>query len=401
MKRSCGKGREDGIFSEKRITPALLLAGFMISVSILSFSPIAIGGENPPQGLEETLFWTVDQVIEGQDFVLEPHQTLFISAGVKVFFKENRGMDVKGKVVANGTVDEPIQFLIDPGSYPNQWRSLAFIEDKGSVLDHVIINTARTGVYISSSSPRFVNSDIWVTRSAIVVDSRIGLDSKPVFENCSISSGISQFDFDVSDNSWVIALNTSFNETKTRIGHPTAHLERQWFLDVHVENSVGEPVEGANVNVVDNANGTASVVVPTNVDAVAEFKVTEYVENFGGKRTYHTPHSYSASKLGYTDTGKETVWIDANRLVNLTLCDQEAPVTTLMVSSPNHGQDPTYVGAGAELYFQLSPGGRQPVRTRYRIDGGSWMTFAGTPFGLQGEGIHSIDFFSFDPANNV
>lgn len=404
MKRSCGKGREDNVFSRKRITPALLLAAFLISVSVLSFSPIAIGGEGPPQGLNEPLFWDEDRFILGQDFVVEPNQTLFISAGVNVFFGENRGMDVKGKVVANGTVDEPIQFTIDPGSYLKQWRSLAFIEDKGSVLNHVIMNTVRTGVYISSSSPRFVNSDIWVTRSAVVVDSRIGPDSNPVFENCSIFSGMPHFDFDVSGISWVTALNTSFNETKTRIGDPTAHLERQWFLDVHSENSMGEPIEGADVNVVDNANGTASVVVPTNVNGVAEFMVTEYVDHFGffgENRTYYTPHSYSASKLGYEDSSKEVVWIDTNGLVNVTLHDREAPVTTLLVSSPEYDQDPTYIGAITELSFEIGPGGRQPVTTRYIIDGGSLLTYTGTPFTLQGEGNHSIDFFSFDPAGNV
>ncbi|MCK4444979.1 MAG: hypothetical protein KAW09_10570, partial [Thermoplasmata archaeon] len=372
-------GREDNVFSQKRVTPVLVLAAFVLSVSALSFSPFAIGGDEPPEGLNNVLFWTVDQVIEGQDFVLEPNQTLFISAGVNVFFEENGGMDVRGKVVANGTVDEPIQFTIDPGSYPKQWRSLAFIEDKGSVLDHVIINTARTGVHISSSSPRFVNSDIWVTRSAVVVDSRSGPDSKPVFENCSLFSGMSQFDFNVSGSSWVTALNTSFNETKTRIGDPTAHLERQWFLDVHAENSMGEPIEDADVNVVDNANGTASAVVPTNVDGVAEFIVTEYIDHFGffgENRTYYTPHSYSASKLGYEDTSNEIVWIDTNRLVNVTLYDREAPVTTLLVSSPNHGQNPIYIGAGTELSFELSLGGSEEYLPSIRWE-------------LQGVSLHS------------
>ena len=401
MKRSCGKGREDNVFSEKRVTPALLLTSFLLSMGML-ISPVAIGGQEPPQGLNEPIFWTENKTISGQDWVVLPNQTLFISAGVNVFFENNRGLDVRGKVIANGTPDKPIQFTIDPMSYPNTWRSIAFIEDKGSVLNHVMINTARTAAYISSSSPRFVNSDIWVTRSAIVVDSRSGPDSYPVFENCTIFSGLSYFDFDVSGNSTLTALNTSYNKSKTRIGDPTAHLETQWFLEVRVD-SLGEPIEDADVIVEDNANGTVLIMVPTNENGVSDFIVTEHVINFGyfgGNITYYTPHSYSVSKLGFEDTAQETVWIDANKLLNVVLYDREAPITTLVISSPSFGQYPTYVGSATEFSFEVNPGGKQPVETFYRIDDGDLTTYSGAPFQVQGEGNHEIEYYSSDAADN-
>lgn len=382
----------------------MLLATFLLSMSML-ISPVAIGGEDPPQGLSEAIFWTEDQIIFGQDFVVESNQTLFISAGVNVFFEENRGLDVRGKVVANGTAEEPIQFTIDPMSFLKRWRSIAFIEDKGSVMNHVMINTARTGAYLSSSSPKFMNSDIWVTRSAVVVDSRGGPDSKPIFENCTISSGLSHFDFDfdISGKSWVTVLNTTYSKGKTRIGDPTAHLETQWFLEVRV-NSLGEPIADADVTIEDNANGSVSMMIPTNSYGVSEFIVTENVIHFGffaENLTYYTPHSYSVSKPGFEGPAQYVVWIDANRLLNVTLDDQEAPVTTLVISSPSFDQDPTFVGAGTEFSFEIDPGGGLPVETFYRIDGGSLEVYTGTPFKVQGEGNHEIEYFSSDAAANT
>ncbi len=405
MTNSCGKGRDEDISSRTRITVAVLLGAILLSLSAVSISPFAAGGEHPPVGLDD-IFWTkgLPIVISGEDFVVDPNQTLYIGPGVIVLIEENRGIDVKGRIIANGTSDEPIQFTLDPGSaYGSTWRSLDFIEGEGSVLEHVLIDFARTGLRISSSSPRLVNSEIGAFRSAVVVDSRIGPASNPIFENSSIFSGMSHFDFDVSGTSWVTALNTTFNSTKTKMGDPTAHIERQWFLDVHVDNSIGENVEVANVLLEDNANGTATDIGLTNKDGALSLVATEYVDSFGffGKnRTYFTPHDITASKLGYTDHSLGQLWIDSNRVAYLTLVDQKKPVTTLVVSGPTHGTAPTYIGSTTQFSFDISPGGSEPVQTVYAINGGEWQLYTHTPFGLTDEVLNTISYYSFDPAGN-
>ncbi|MEE9115495.1 MAG: MarR family transcriptional regulator, partial [Thermoplasmata archaeon] len=251
---------------------------------------------------------------------------------------------------------------------------------------------------------RFVNSEISALRSAVVADSRSGSDSNPVFENCTIYSGMSYFDFNVSGNSWITALNTTYNDTKIKIGDPTAGIERQWFLDVRLDNTIGEDVEAANVLLDDNANGTASDTGLTNNEGVSHLIATEYVDNFGffgENRTYFTPHVIKASKLGYSDASVGQMWVDRNRIAYLTLEDQLDPVTTLVISGTTHGTAPMYIGATTQLSFDIAPGGTQPVQTKYSIDGVVWELYDHTPFYLTKEGANTLFFYSFDPADNV
>jgi DNA-binding MarR family transcriptional regulator len=405
MKRSCGKGRDEDVSSERRLTIAVLLGAFLLSLGTLSISPFAVGGDEPPQGLND-IFWTKGLPIQitGQDFIVNPGQTLYIEAGVTVLVDDNLGIDVRGRIIANGTSAEPILITTKLASMDRLWRSLAFIADEGSVLKHVSILMARNGLHISSSSPRFVNSEISALRSAVVADSRSGSDSYPVFENCSIYSGMSYFVFDVSGSSWVTALNASYNSTKVKVGDPTAGIERQWFLDVHVDNSLGEDVDAADVLLEDNANGTASDSVLTNSDGVSHHIATEYVDRFGffgENRTYYTPHVIRASKLGYSDASVGQMWIDTNRNAYLTLADMVTPVTSLVISGPTYGTAPTYIGGATQLSFEVAPGGTQPVQTMYSIDGGVWTLSDHTPFYITKEGTNTITFYSFDPAGNV
>lgn len=405
MKRSCGKGRDEGISSVRRLTIAALLGAFLLSLGAISISPYTVGGDEPPRGLND-IFWTKGLPIQitGQDFVVNSSQTLYIEAGVTVLVDNNLGIDIRGRIIANGSSAEPILITSKLASMDKLWRSLAFIEDEGSVLEHVSILMARNGLQISSSSPRFVNSEISALRTAVVADSRSGLDSNPVFENCSIYSGMSYFDFDVSGSSWLTALNTTYNDTKVKIGDPTAGIERQWFLDVHVENRISEDVEAADVLLKDNANGTASDTGLTNNEGVSHLIATEYVDGFGffgENRTYFTPHVIKASKLGYTNASVGQMWVDSNRIAYLTLADQVRPVTTMVISGPTHGTAPMYIGATTQLSFDIAPGGTQPVQTKYSTDGVVWELYDHTPFYLTKEGANTIFFYSFDPADNV
>ncbi len=377
----------------------------MLSVSVLSLSLTVVGGDAPAEEPND-IIWKKGEPIKfpQQVFVVESGQTLYIEPGAIIHLGDNQGIDVKGKMNAVGTADEPIRFTKDPEtSYVNPWRSIMFLADEGSVLDHVTISMSRNDIYMSSSSLLVKNSIMMATRSAVIVDSRSGPRSNPMFVNCTVSSGNVYFDFDVSGMSWVTALNTTFNKTRTKIGDPTANLTRQWFLDVQVENSLGEPVESAQARVEDNKSGTQTLVEETNELGVASFVVTEYMDHYGfmgGNREYFTPHSISASGLGYENSNEESIWVNDNTVVDVTLEDFQNPETTLVISGPNYESDPTYIGGSTELSFFVAPGGTQPIQTFYRIDDGSWQEYA-APFKLSGEGLHTITYYSKDPALNT
>ncbi|TET91804.1 MAG: MarR family transcriptional regulator [Methanomassiliicoccales archaeon] len=398
-KLSCGKGREKDIFSAKGKAIAVLLGLFLPLVGILSLTPSVPAGDLPPERPYEVWTRGSNVTIASETLVIDPGETLIIEPGVTVFFGDDLGIDVRGTLLALGTADEPIQFTKRGPSFMTPWRSLMFVEDDDSVLNHVLINTAWNGLNITSSSPRVENSQIsGVRKSAVVVDSRSGPNSAPVFVNSNVSGGMGSSDFEVSGDSWVIALNTSFDKNRTSVD-PVSVLERQWFLDVHVDNILEESLEGSLVTVEDNENGSSSLSQLTNSDGVSNFVVTEYI-NSSGQRTYYTPHGISVSKEGYDDVSLEPFWINSSATPEVTLEDNTPPVTTIVITGPRYGTSPTFIGETTTISFETSTGGTGPVQTEYLIDGGDWKAYSG-PFPVIGKGPHTIVYRSFDPANNT
>ncbi|MFQ6060067.1 MAG: OmpL47-type beta-barrel domain-containing protein [Thermoplasmata archaeon] len=361
-----------------------------------------------PAEESNTIYWTkVNSPIyinKSQGiYVVEDGQTLIIEAGVTVYFDDGMGIDVYGTLRAMGTVEEPVFFTKSPFSdYGMPWRSLLFLEDDGSELTHISVSMAMNGIYIVSSSLRIENSEIWsVSGSAIAVNSRMGLSSNLTLVNCSLRGGIGYPDLEIAGESWVTARNTSYE--RARLGDQPSVLERQWFLNVHVNNSLGQDIEGSLVVVEDNENGTASLSQATNMDGVATFIVREYLSYFGGPRDlriYYTPHEIVASKSGYESVQSGPLWVGASETANIMLIDSTPPSTTLVVSDPNYGMSPIYVGSQTKLSFLVSGGGTGPAQTQYSIDGTSWVAYTG-PFNLSGEGLHNVSYYSYDPANNT
>ncbi|MFQ5885304.1 MAG: OmpL47-type beta-barrel domain-containing protein, partial [Thermoplasmata archaeon] len=176
-------------------------------------------------------------------------------------------------------------------------------------------------------------------------------------------------------------------------------LERQWFLDVHVDNILEESLEGSLVTVEDNENGSTSLSQLTDSEGFSNFVVTEYIDSFT-QRTYHTPHSISASKEGYDDAILNLFWINSSATPEVTLEDNTAPVTTLVITGPRYGTNQTFIGENTMISFEVSNGGTGPVQTEYLIDGGDWIAYSG-PFPVIGKGPHTIVYRSFDPARNT
>ncbi|UCD91654.1 MAG: MarR family transcriptional regulator [Methanobacteriota archaeon] len=397
-KRSCGKGREKDTFSAKGKAIAVLLGIFLPLLGILSFIPSIPAEDLPPRPFE---IWSKGSFVNiTSTLVIAPGETLIIEPGVTVFFGDHQGMEVRGSLLAQGTIDEPIQFTKAPMStYTEPWGTIMFVEDEGSILKNVIINMSRNGFCISSSSPRVENARIFgVTNSAVVVDSRAGSGSFPIFVNSTLSGGLAGQDFDISGNSEVIALNTTFIENRSNTGDPDSILERQWFLDVQVDDEFGGGLEGSLVTVEDNANGSSSLSQLTDSEGFSSFVATEYVKSFG-QTTYYTPHSISVSMEGFDDTTLSEVWVDGNAKPEVTLEDTTAPVTTIVITGTQCSTDTLYIDGTTTISFEVSSGGTRPVQTEYLIDSGNFTTYSG-PFTVVEDGPHTIVYRSFDPANN-
>ncbi|MBI3553690.1 MAG: hypothetical protein HY077_14430 [Elusimicrobia bacterium] len=78
------------------------------------------------------------------------------------------------------------------------------------------------------------------------------------------------------------------------------------------------------------------------------------------------------------------------------LVDSIAPMTTLVIGSPQFVSGTVFITTATPLRFTTS----QPSHTSYAIDGGSFTVFSGT-FTLSGAGLHLIRYFSVDLAGNT
>lgn len=396
MKLSCGKGREKNIFSAKRKGIAVLL-GMLPFVCALSLFPAVLAGNLPPERPYE--IWQRGSFVNitSQNLVIGPGETLIIEPGVKVSLGSNLGIDVRGSLTALGTADEPIQFTSK--SYLVPWRSLMFIEDEGSVLKHAIIKEAENGLHISSSSPRVENVQIFgVVESAVVVDTHTGSNSAPVFVNSSLIGGLSGLDLVISGDSWVRALNTSFDDNRIHVGDFNSSLERQWFLDVRVDNTLGESLNGSLVTVEDEGQRTFSEL--TDSEGISSFVVTEYIKQWYFPNAYHTPHNISVSKPGYDEVTLGPIWLNGNAVPEITLEDTTSPMTTLVVGDPHWNTNLTFIGVSTMISLETDDEGTLPIHTEYLIDQGDFITYT-APFLVEGdEGSHSIAYRSTDTAGN-
>ncbi len=88
---------------------------------------------------------------------------------------------------------------------------------------------------------------------------------------------------------------------------------------------------------------------------------------------------------------------DVTVLLNMApyAADNVPPQTTSSADSEWHTSP-----VNVTLTATDNPGGSGVVQTRYRLDGGSWQTYAG-PFSVAGEGDHTLNYYSVDRMGNT
>lgn len=101
--------------------------------------------------------WTNDKpyLVYNPAFV-DSNSTLTIEAGTKIYFHKDAGLFVKGKIIAKGTVENPIHFSGDRledvySNVPDQWsRILLYSGSKNNVFENVEIKNANIGLQVGN-----------------------------------------------------------------------------------------------------------------------------------------------------------------------------------------------------------------------------------------------------------
>ncbi len=124
-------------------------------VNLLAYGQdfIMIKGEN----LRTSTTWTADKPYLVYDYVLvDSTATLTIEPGARIHFHNEAGLYVKGTIIADGTLENPIKFLSDKldDSYknvPDQWSTvLLFSGSHDNIFDFVTIKNANIGLQVGT-----------------------------------------------------------------------------------------------------------------------------------------------------------------------------------------------------------------------------------------------------------
>ncbi|MBT7281884.1 hypothetical protein HN832_00555, partial [archaeon] len=124
---------------------------------------------------------------------------------------------------------------------------------------------------------------------------------------------------DTDAGSWINFVNVTFNQSETSI-NDVLDLNVSYYLDVYVNDTLDNSKSGVNVTSWNN-NSEKVFSVLTGTDGNIERQtLLSYTENSSGK-TYYTPHSLNASKLGLNSYYNSSINLTSSIQMNLELVD--------------------------------------------------------------------------------
>ena len=123
--------------------------------------------------------------------------------------------------------------------------------------------------------------------------------------------------------------------------HPSVAIARpvcQWYLQVYVNDTSGNALEGVNVSVKDKWIGEFDYKAKTNsYGKVKDIECTYFSRVFKDK-TYHTPHRVSAYNT--THGGNLEVYMNTNKKVQITMeKDTTPPNSSHVIDQPKYRKD--------------------------------------------------------------
>ncbi len=104
--------------------------------------------------------------------LIDSTKTLTIEAGTEIYFHHNSGMLVKGTLIVNGTVDEPVEFKGDRlelgyEDIPGQWGGIRLYSGSGNhKINYGVIRNAVVGIQVGTLEP-YSGESLTITNSII------------------------------------------------------------------------------------------------------------------------------------------------------------------------------------------------------------------------------------------
>jgi parallel beta-helix repeat protein len=171
------------------------------------------------------------------------------------------------------------------------------------IRNSIIDNTYNVHIERQTISSNFINCTLSNATINVYIT---GQSIRNNFLNCTLLNG-NKDDFNLTDDSHAILLNTTFNKTRTYYGDILSSLTVMWFMHVKVIYYNGTPVSNAQIWVNDTC-GANQFNGPTDSNGWTSWIIVlEYIEqdmngDHNGERIYFTPHWATATDgilLGY------------------------------------------------------------------------------------------------------
>jgi len=125
--------------------------------------------------------WTADKPYLVLGYIaVDSAATLTIEAGTKIYFHRSSFMFIAGKLIVNGTLQEPVVFQGDRleqdfKDIPGQWGAIIMMEGSvGNKIDYAEIRNATVGLQIGSDST-YLTQDLVISNSKILNSSYYGI----------------------------------------------------------------------------------------------------------------------------------------------------------------------------------------------------------------------------------
>lgn len=254
----------------------------------------------------KTTTWTNDKpyLVYNYAFV-DSNATLTIEPGTKIYFHKDAGMYVKGKVIAKGTVDNPISFLGDRledvySNIPDQWNGiLLYSGSKNNEFANVEIKNANIGLQVGNienegfSTVKLTNTKIQNMAYAGI----FALKSDIVANNCLVTNcgfyavallvgGSYEFNHSTIANYWG---GYGFKARST----PAVLISNILSVSKDKPDYIGDIVKAdfANTIIAGNAIDANELLLNANSDAVFNYKfdrcILQVADTFKTSNTEH------------------------------------------------------------------------------------------------------------------
>ena len=233
------------------------------------------------------------------------------------------GNTINGTIDDGLSIDGAVNLTLSNNQYSNVSDRVINIDDYEQACSEITltnetISSSPVGVSLGYGSNSFGN--------VTVVDCNITTTTGDAFEL-----------FGTNGNN-VTVYNSEFNKSRVSVGAGWVALIVKWSFNAYVNNSNGQPIDGATVNVTDVFNEQTASELTNSTGWIQQQNITEFSEN-SSSRTYHTNYTINVSKSGYAPSSQSENISDSTTLYVILAEVNNVPTIDLISPSPNGTTD--------------------------------------------------------------